>query len=73
MKKIFCEVKISIDLNKKEYGLSHKFRHGFAMFKVLNEKYDRLELQKSLRHTNIRSCEVYFSLTETQKSELVKL
>lgn len=73
LKKIFSEVNIYIDLNKKEYGLSHKFRHGFAMFKVLIEKYDRLELQKSLRHTNIHSCEVYFSLTETQKSELVKL
>lgn len=73
LKKLFCKVKISIDISKKEYGLSHRFRHGFAMFKVLVEKYDRLELQKALRHTNIHSCETYFSLTESQKSELVKL
>ena len=71
VKQIFKMVNLDLDFNKKEYGLSHRFRHGFAMFKVLIEKYDRLELQKVLRHTNIHSCESYFSLTVSQKSKLV--
>ncbi|MDR3597921.1 tyrosine-type recombinase/integrase [Clostridium sp.] len=71
LKQIFNNIGINCDVAKKENGLSHRFRHGFAMFKVLVEKYNRLELQKVLRHTNIRSCERYFSLTETQKSELI--
>jgi len=72
LKQIYIDLDIELDKEKKKDGLSHRFRHGFAMFNVLIEKCDRLELKNLLRHTNIRSCEIYFSLTSPQKSELVQ-
>lgn len=64
MKKIFQEVGIEIDRGKKSDNLNHRFRHGFAMFKVLHEGFDELKLSYFLRHSNTSSVKKYFNPTE---------
>ncbi len=74
LKKIFEELRIPFDIEIKKEGLNHKFRHGFAMFKVLIEGYDELKLQRALRHSNPNSCRMYFKPTEEdyKKFQLLK-
>lgn len=48
----------------RKNNLNHRFRHGFAMFKVLIEKYDELKLAHVLRHSRKSSVKVYFNPTE---------
>lgn len=74
LKNIFLETGISVDSKVKKDGLNHRFRHGFAMFKVLIEDYDELRLQRALRHSNPLSCRAYFKPTKSdlKKFELIK-
>ncbi|WP_277584995.1 tyrosine-type recombinase/integrase [Psychrobacillus antarcticus] len=65
IKKIFQEVGLEIDKGKKINNLNHRFRHGFAMFKVLNEGFDELKLSYVLRHANTSSVKIYFNPTDT--------
>jgi integrase len=64
MKNIFQEVGLQLDENKKKDNLNHRFRHGFAMYKVLIEKHRELGLARVLRHSSTSSVEVYFNPTE---------
>ncbi|EJR53765.1 TPA: site-specific integrase [Bacillus luti] len=64
MKKIFQEVGIKIDTGKKTDNLNHRFRHGFAMFKVLSEGFDELKLAHVMRHSYTSSVKKYFNPTE---------
>jgi integrase len=64
VKKIYKEIGIDIDQGTKEDNLSHRFRHGFAMYKVLYEGYDELKLAYVLRHSNTKSAKKYFNPTE---------
>ncbi|TBX50321.1 site-specific integrase [Bacillus mycoides] len=64
MKKIFQEVGIKTDKGKKIDNLNHRFRHGFAMFKVLHEGYDALKLAHVMRHSGTGSVQQYFNPTE---------
>ncbi|AZV41554.1 integrase hypothetical protein [Peribacillus asahii] len=64
MKKIFKEIGIKVDKGKKTDNLNHRFRHGFAMFKVLQEEFDEFKLAHVMRHSNINSVKKYFNPTE---------
>lgn len=64
MKKIFQEVELKIDRGKKTDSLNHRFRHGFAMFKLLHEGFDELKLAHVMRHSNTSSVKIYFNPTE---------
>jgi len=65
LKSIFTEANIALDSQVKKNGLNHRFRHGFAMFKVLVEGYDLLRLQRVLRHSSPDSCRAYFKATKS--------
>ena len=67
---IFNEARISIDKGKKENNLSHRFRHGFAM-KLVKQDKQIYELQKELRHGNPYSCEAYYNPDDDDKVELL--
>lgn len=64
MKNIFQQVGIQIDRGKKTDNLNHRFRHGFAMFKVLHEGFDEIKLAYVMRHSNTNSVSAYFNPTE---------
>lgn len=64
MKSIFQDVGLEIDKGKRKDNLNHRFRHGFAMYKVLHEGYDELRLADALRHSNTSSVKKYFNPTE---------
>lgn len=64
MKKIFQEVGLKIDSGKKTNNLNHRFRHGYAMFKVLHEGFDELKLAHVMRHSSTSSVKKYFNPTE---------
>ncbi|MCY8938527.1 tyrosine-type recombinase/integrase [Peribacillus frigoritolerans] len=64
MKEILQVVGIKIDQGKKTDNLNHRFRHGFAMYKVLHEGFDLLKLAHVMRHSNPNSSQLYFNPTE---------
>lgn len=55
LKNIFNEAGIIVDKHIREHNLSHRFRHGFAMFQVQYMKRDAVELSKLMRHSSISS------------------
>lgn len=65
LKKYFSDAKIPLDLDMKENNLSHRFRHGFAMFhaRFSNHPVDILSLQKLMRHKRVSSTMIYFNPT----------
>jgi integrase len=67
LKSIFLKVGIEIDKGKKKQNLNHRFRHGFAMFKITVEGYDPLRLTKAMRHTDTNSINYYFKPTEEDR------
>lgn len=70
LRKIFDEAGISVDKNKKETNLSHRFRHAFAM-KLVKKGAREFELQEALRHTSPESCKVYYNPDDDDKVELL--
>ncbi|MGN7300690.1 tyrosine-type recombinase/integrase [Ferdinandcohnia sp. SAFN-114] len=72
IKDIFITAGIVLDKKKKEDNLNHRLRHGFAMYKVVVEKYDQLKLKNALRHGDINSCKVYFRVDEKERERLAK-
>lgn len=70
MTEIFERVGISTDKGTKEDNLNHRLRHGFAMFKVIIEKYDQLRLMKALRQSDPSSCKVYYTVDEKERGRL---
>lgn len=63
LKEIYTAVNIPIDTGIKEHNLSHRFRHGFAVFNVIYMKTDALQLMIKMRHRNVSTVSVYFRLT----------
>ena len=65
LKKYFKLANIPLDVDIRENNLSHRFRHGFAMFHAKYSKHpvNALELQKMLRHKSITSTMVYYNPT----------
>ncbi|HEF1904228.1 MULTISPECIES: tyrosine-type recombinase/integrase [Bacillus] len=70
LRKIFDEAGISMDKNKKETNLSHRFRHAFAM-KLAKQGAHEYELQKALRHKSPESCKAYYNPDDDDKVELL--
>ena len=66
LKRYFEEVGIPIDRDTKEGNLSHRLRHGFAMFHAhfSEHPWTALKLQHAMRHKNIKSTLIYYNLTE---------
>lgn len=66
LKKYFFECGIEVDTEKKVSNLSHRFRHGFAMFQAhfKKEPVSVLALQHLMRHKSISSTMVYYNPTE---------
>lgn len=65
LRKYFNDAGIPLDLDVRENNLSHRFRHGFAMFHARFSKHpvDVLSLQKLMRHKSVSSTMVYFNPT----------
>ena len=61
LRKIFIEAGIPIDKGSRQHNLSHKLRHGFAMYLRKEYQYDSLDLMYALRHKSERSVAVYFN------------
>lgn len=66
LKRYFEEAGIPVDRDYKEGNLSHRFRHGFAMFHAhfSEHPWTALKLQHAMRHRSIRSTLIYYNLTE---------
>lgn len=66
LKQYFLECGLDIDREKKAINLSHRFRHGFAMFQAHFRKQpvSALTLQQLMRHKSIASTLVYYNPTE---------
>lgn len=63
LKKIFVAEGIPLDQGRRQFGLSHRFRHGFAMFLVRELHVDEFIAMKLMRHTSPASIEPYLKLT----------
>ena len=65
LKNYFSEAGIPIDHDVREKNLSHRFRHGFAMFHARFSEHPvaALELSRMMRHKNILSTMVYYNPT----------
>ena len=72
LKKYFEIVGIPIDIDIRDNNLSHRFRHGFAMFHARFSKHpaDTLSLQKMMRHKSISSTMVYYNPTPEDEFEI---
>ncbi len=72
VKNIFTKIGIPLDKYRREDNLNHRFRHGFAMYKVILENYDQLRLKEALRHSNPNSCKVYYTVDDKERGRLAK-
>ena len=65
LRKLYLLHSIIVDENKKEYNLSHRLRHGFAMFHAHHKEnpVSQLMLQELLRHKDINSSDIYYNPT----------
>lgn len=68
LRRLFEEVGLGLDKEKREYNLSHRFRHGFAMYFIHQltneEKKEKIgieRLQQLMRHKSITSTLVYYN------------
>ncbi|NFQ57799.1 site-specific integrase [Clostridium botulinum] len=64
LKIIFDFIGINIDTQNKKNNLSHRFRHGFAMFLIKNEGKSIEYVQKQMRHKSISSTLIYYNPEE---------
>jgi integrase len=73
---IFVKAGLDVDKEHREVNLSHRFRHGFAMFMVKYKKADILKLKELLRHKSTNSVYKYYRPTDKEivemKTEFVK-
>lgn len=70
LRKIFTAVNIPIDKDTRKHNLSHRFRHGFAVFNVVYMKLNALQLMVKMRHQNVSTVSIYFKLTISDEIEL---
>jgi integrase len=70
LREIFKKAGLNIDKERREINLSHRFRHGFAMFMVRYKKIEVLELKMLLRHRSINSVQHYYRPTD---EDIVKM
>lgn len=72
LKKVFVQVGINIDKMKKKNSLSHRFRHGYAMYLIDNEKRTIEYVQKKMRHRSIQSTMIYYNPREEDRLKNVE-
>jgi integrase/recombinase XerD len=72
LKKYFDLAGIPVDIDVRDNNLSHRFRHGFAMFHARFSKHpaDVLSLQKMMRHKSISSTMVYYNPTPEDEYQI---
>ena len=65
LKSYFAEAGIPVDHDVRDKNLSHRFRHGFAMFHARFSEHPvkALELSRMMRHKSILSTLVYYNPT----------
>ncbi|MGO4348137.1 tyrosine-type recombinase/integrase [Paenibacillus sp. MCAF9] len=72
LREIFKTVGIKVDEKVRKNNLSHRFRHGFAMYKACVENYSAEQLAKALRHSSTQTVLKYFNPDDEDKSELLR-
>ncbi|MGL5764894.1 MAG: tyrosine-type recombinase/integrase [Sarcina sp.] len=70
LRTIYSTVGIHIDSKNRKNNLSHRFRHGFAMYNVQYLHLNLLELQIAMRHKSSKSTLVYFNPTLSEQIQL---
>jgi integrase len=70
LREIFVKAGLDVDKGSREVNLSHRFRHGFAMFMVKYKKVDALILKGLLRHKRISSVNHYYRPTDEEIIEM---
>ena len=71
LRNIFADAGIDTDAGVRKNGLSHRFRHGFAM--MLTHDIDGIsptEVKALMRHRSLKSTEVYLSMTPERNEEI---
>lgn len=66
LKDIFNKLSIQLDVDVRKNNLSHRFRHGFAMFLIKNENKNIEYVQKQMRHRSITSTLIYYNPEEQE-------
>lgn len=66
LKEIFNKLSIQLDVDVRKNNLSHRFRHGFAMFLIKNENKSIEYVQKQMRHRSITSTLIYYNPEEQE-------
>lgn len=69
LRDIFHKAGLIVDKNRRETNLSHRFRHGFAMFMVRYKQIDEYNLMLLLRHSSIASVKHYYRPTDEEIAE----
>ena len=69
MKKIYEACGIPLDNEKKQKGLSHRFRHGYAMY-LLEQNITIDQVKVLMRHKSINSTLQY---TKPTLNEIIKI
>jgi len=75
LKIIFNELNIHVDEGKKSINLSHRFRHGYAMYLIKELNLSLEEVSRYMRHRSISSTYVYYNPTEEEileSSEIIE-
>lgn len=67
LRSIYEEVGIQVDEKIRDNNLSHRFRHGFAMFQIQERHMDAVQLAKMLRHKSVSSVMKYYRPTISDK------
>lgn len=70
LRKIYKETGLEIDKKVRDNNLSHRFRHGFAMFQIQHMHRDSVELANLMRHKSIASVMKYYRPTISDKIKL---
>ncbi|MGG1555645.1 tyrosine-type recombinase/integrase [Paenibacillus ferrarius] len=69
LRDIFIKAGLNVDKDHRETNLSHRFRHGFAMFMVRYKKITEYNLMLLLRHNSIASVKHYYRPTDKEITE----
>ena len=74
LKNYFAECKIPVDSTVKHNNLSHRLRHGFAMFHAHfvepQKRADVFKLKKMMRHRSISSTYKYYNPTQEDQYKI---
>lgn len=70
LRSIFAELGIQVDKKIRDNNLSHRFRHGFAMFQIQNRHIDAVQLAEMMRHKSVASVMKYYRPTISDKIKL---